>query len=55
MNFKKETVEKDALNLVKQVLEKHKGVEAIKVTENFLEEHHNQQTVDLGESMFHER
>ena len=55
MNFRKETVEKEAHNLVQQVLEKHKGVEAIKVTEHFLEDHHNQQAVDLGEAMFHER
>ena len=55
MNFRKETVEKEAHHLVQQVLEKHKGVEAIKVTEHFLEDHHNQQAVDLGEAMFHER
>jgi len=55
MNFRKEIVEKEAHHLVQLVLEKHKGVEAIKVTEHFLEDHHVKQAVDLGIAMFHER
>jgi hypothetical protein len=42
-------------NLVAKINEKYKDIEAIKVTENYFEEAHSKQELDLLNSVFNHR
>jgi hypothetical protein len=42
-------------NLVAKINEKYKDIEAIKVTENYFEEAHSKQELDLLNSVFNQR